>query len=48
MGRYRTIAISCKAKDLLEEIVKLTAVNRGAYIEKLIEKEHSRLKTEDK
>lgn len=48
MKKYRTISISCKAKDLLEEIVKATAVNRGAFIEKLIEKEYSKLQTEEK
>ena len=37
---YRNIAISCKAGDLLDEIAKFAAVNRGAFIEKLIEKEY--------
>ena len=40
MKKYRTVAISCKAKDLLDEIAKAYAVNRGAFIEKLIEKAH--------
>ena len=48
MSQYRTIAVSCKAKDLLEEIVKMTAVNRGAYIEKLLERELKKLKEEEK
>jgi hypothetical protein len=37
---YRTIAISCKAKDLLDEIAKAYAVNRGKFVEKLIEKQY--------
>lgn len=40
MKRYRTVAISCKAKDLLDEIAKAYAINRGAFVEKLIEKAH--------
>ena len=47
MSRYRTIAVSCKAKELLEEIVKITAANRGAYVEKLLEKELKKLKEEE-
>jgi hypothetical protein len=35
---YRTVAISCKAKDLLDRIADTYAVNRGMFIEKLIEK----------
>jgi len=40
---YKAIAVSCKAKDLLDEIVKVAAINRGAFIEKLIEREHERI-----
>lgn len=40
---YRTIAVSCKAKDLLDEIVRVHAVNRGKFIEKLIEKAHNEM-----
>lgn len=40
---YRTVAISCKAKDLLDEIAKAYAVNRGKYLEKLIEKEYKNM-----
>ena len=46
--KYRTIAVSCKAKDLLDEIVKMAAVNRGAFIEKLIEREYNKLVKEEK
>lgn len=44
MKKYRSIAVSCKAKDLLDEIVKVAAVNRGAFVEKLIEREYEKLK----
>lgn len=40
---YKTISVSCKAKDLLDEIAKAAAINRSAFIEKLIEKEHERI-----
>lgn len=40
MKVYRTVAISCKAKDLLDEIARVSAINRGAFVEKLIEKAH--------
>jgi hypothetical protein len=40
---YRNIAVSCKAKELLDEIAKAMAVNRGAFVEKLIEKAHKEL-----
>lgn len=43
MKTYRTVAISCKAKDLLDEIVKVYAVNRGAFVEKLIVKAHEEM-----
>lgn len=46
MKQYKSLAISCKAKELLEEIVKATAVNRGAFVEKLIEREYEKLKEE--
>ena len=36
---YRNIAISCKAKNLVDEITKAYGLNRGAYVEKLIEKD---------
>ena len=41
--RYRTLAISCKAKDLLEEIANFYenttchTFNRSKYIEKMLE-----------
>lgn len=38
MKVYRTVAISCKAKDLLDKIADVYAVNRGMFVEKLIEK----------
>lgn len=40
---YRNIAISCKAGDLLDEIAKYAAVNKGAFIAKLIEREHENI-----
>ena len=40
---YRNIAVSCKVKDLLDEIAKVTGVNRGAFVGKLIEKAHKEL-----
>lgn len=44
MGKtYRCIAVSCKAKDLLDEIAKAMAVNRGAFVEKLIEKAYNEM-----
>ncbi len=36
---YRNIAVSCKAKDLVDKIAEVYGLNRGAYIEKLIEKD---------
>ena len=47
MTKFRTIAVSCKAKDLLDEISRITAVKKGAYIELLIEREHKKLKEEE-
>ena len=44
MKQFRTIAVSCKAKELLDEIARMTAVKKGAYIELLIEREHKKLK----
>ena len=40
---FKTISVSCKAKDLLDEIAKAAAINRGAFVEKLIEREHERI-----
>lgn len=40
---YRNIAVSCKAKDLLEEIAKVAGVNRGAFVEKLIVEAHEKI-----
>ena len=45
---YRTVAISCKAKDLLDEITKAYAINRGAFIEKLITEAHEKMFNEEK
>jgi hypothetical protein len=44
--QYKTIAVSCKAKELLDEIARIAAVNRGAFVEKLIEREYKKLKEE--
>lgn len=41
--KYKCIAVSCKAKDLLDEIAKAMAVNRGAFVEKLIEKAYKEM-----
>ena len=41
--KYRTISISCKAKDLLDEIARVAAINRSAFIEKLIEREYNKI-----
>lgn len=43
MTQYRTIAVSCKAKDLLDEIAEVAAVKKGAFVEKLIEREHEKI-----
>lgn len=43
MKRYRTVAISCKAKDLLDKIAEAYAINRGAFVEKLIVDAHKKL-----
>lgn len=40
---YRNIAVSCKAKDLLDEIAKAYAINRGAFVEKLIVDAHEKM-----
>lgn len=40
---YRSIAVSCKAKDLLDKIAETYAINRGAFVEKLIEKEYEKM-----
>lgn len=48
MKTYRTVAISCKAKDLLDEIAKVSAINRGAFVERLIEKAHSEMIEKEK
>lgn len=45
---YRTVAISCKAKDLLDEIAKVYAINRGAFVEKLITEAHDKMFSEEK
>ena len=36
---YRNIAVSCKAKDLLDKIAEAYSLNRGAYVEQLIKKD---------
>ena len=36
--QYKHIAISCKSKDLVDEIAKVFGYNRGMFVEKLIEK----------
>lgn len=36
---YRNIAVSCKAKNLVDKIAEVYGFNRGAYVEKLIEKD---------
>ena len=43
MKKYRTVAISCKAKDLLDKIAEAYAINRGAFVEKLIVDAHEKL-----
>lgn len=45
---YRTVAISCKSKDLLDEIAKVFGVNRGAFVEKLIVDAYERMFKEEK
>lgn len=40
---YRTLAISCKAGMLLDEISEQIAVNKGAFIAKLIEREYENI-----
>ena len=52
---YRNIAVSCKAKNLLEEIGKLfeekngtagITFNRGVYVSTLIEEAYKKMKEE--
>ena len=54
---YKTISISCKAKDLLEEIANLFAeknkdsvaykpFNRGVFVSELIEEAYKKIKQE--
>ena len=45
---YRTVSISCKAKDLLDEIAKAYAINRTAFMEKLIVEAHGKMFSEEK
>lgn len=45
---YRTIAISCKGKDLLDEIARVHAINRGAFVEKLITDAYKKMFSEEK
>lgn len=40
---YRTIAVSCKAKDLLNEIAEAYAINRGKFVEKLIKEKYDEM-----
>jgi hypothetical protein len=40
---YRTIAISCKAKNLVDEISETFGYNKGAFVEKLIEKAYEEM-----
>lgn len=40
---YRSIAVSCKAGDLLDEIARIAAINKGAFVEKLIEEAHDKI-----
>ena len=49
MGKkvYRNIAVSCKAKDLLDEIAKAYAISKGAFVEKLIAKAHREMFNEE-
>ena len=42
---YKTIAISCKAKDLLDEIIKLKPMwKKSAFVEDLIQQEYEFIK----
>ena len=42
---YKTIAISCKAKDLLDEIMKLNPMwKKSAFVEDLIQQEYEFIK----
>lgn len=40
---YRTIAVSCKVKDLLDEIAAAYALNKGKFVEKLIKEEYEKM-----
>lgn len=45
MKEYKMVAISCKAKNLLDEIMKLNPMlKKGAFVEDLIQQEYNRLK----
>lgn len=44
MGKtYKCIAISCKAKDLVDRIAEAYGYNKGAFVEKLIEKAYNEM-----
>jgi hypothetical protein len=45
MKKYKTISISCKAKDLLDEIMRLNPMlKKGAYVENLLQQEYQKMK----
>jgi hypothetical protein len=45
MTKYKMVAISCKAKDLLDEIMKLNPMlKKGAFVEDLIMQEYEFIK----
>lgn len=46
--KYVSIAITCQAKDLLDEISKLNpGIKKHIFVSELIEREYNRLKTEE-
>lgn len=45
MKEYKMVAISCKGKNLLDEIMKLNpTLKKGAFVEELIQQAYNRLK----
>lgn len=46
--KYVSIAITCQAKDLLDEISKLNpGIKKHIFVSDLIEQEYRRIKTEE-
>jgi hypothetical protein len=45
MTKYKSIAITCQAKDLLDELAKLNpGLKKHIFVSELIEQEYKRIK----